>query len=93
MCGKAGHPVLPRGWGKLVGFEPCESLELSLLEVRKILCLAFNSVTVAHPAGIRLNVFPQGAPVTTSYSQYKIRSLLTCIVAIPATSLINTFQT
>lgn len=82
-----------RGWGILVGFEPCESLEPSLLEVHKVLRLAFNSVTVVQPSLIRFNVFPQGASMTTSYSQYMIKSPLTCFVAIPAILLINTFQT
>lgn len=48
-----GFPVLSTGEGELVGSEPCESLERFLLEVHTILGLAFNSVTVAHPPGIR----------------------------------------
>lgn len=48
-----GFPGLSTGEGELVGSEPCESLERFLLEAHTILGLAFNSVMVAHPSGIR----------------------------------------
>lgn len=62
------------------------------MEVHKSLCLAFHLVTVAHPSGIRLNLFPEGASLTTAYTRCEIGSPVTCCVAVPATSLISTFS-
>lgn len=62
------------------------------MEVHKSLCLAFHLVIIAHPSGIRLHVFLEGASLTTSYTQSKIMSPVPCFGAIPATFLISTFS-
>lgn len=62
--GKIKHPTFPKDVDELVGFEPCESLKC-LYWVHKVVYLAFNIVTITHPSDVRLNVFSQGASLTS----------------------------